>query len=112
MRVTVVAHERIRPILDEWHRSLGSTTAERNQRRRELWREFVVSIIHAKGPPPHSYEDTENSPSTFWCNFPGGGMAEILIEPDRRVDLMSYERRVIVVNLRSWPKTTWSVSDT
>jgi hypothetical protein len=103
MRIVVVPHERIRPMLDQWHRSLGTTDAERNRRRREFWREFVESIVDAKGPPPGSFADTSTTPTTYWCSLPGGGMAQILVEPDRRVSLISSERRILVVDLNLSP---------
>jgi len=103
MRIVVVPHERIRPMLEAWHRSLGATEAERDQRRREFWREFVETIVRAKGPPPGSILDTSTTPATYWCNLPGGGMAQVLVQPDRRVGLISSERRIVVVDLNLSP---------
>jgi hypothetical protein len=90
-------------MLEAWHRSLGATEAERNRRRREFWREFVEAIVGAKGRPPGSFTDTSTSPPTYWCSLPGGGMAQLLVEPDRRVGLVSSVRRIIVIDLNLSP---------
>src|SRR5215212_7981653 len=103
MRIVVVPHARIRPMLDEWHRSLGNTPAERDQRRRQFWRDLVEAITRAKGPTAGAIVDTSTMPTTYWCSLPGGGMAPLLVQPDRRVGLISFERRIVVVGLNLSP---------
>jgi hypothetical protein len=103
MRVVVLPHKRIRPVLAAWRRSLGDTREQRNRLFDQLWREFVESIVAAKGPPPSSIEDDTTTPLTYWCNFPGVGTAQLLVEPDRRIGFFRAERRVIVVDLNFSP---------
>jgi len=103
MRVVVVVHRRVRPMLAAWRRSLGNTRAERDRRRRQLWGEFVESIVRGKGRPVGCVEDNRTTPTTYWCSFPGVGIAQLLIQPDRRVGLISTERRVVVVDLNFSP---------
>jgi hypothetical protein len=103
MRVTVLPHKRIKPLLAAWRRSLGDTREQRDQLASRLWGEFVDSIVAAKGPPHGSIEDDTRTPLTYWCNFPGVGVAQLLVEPDRRVGFFRIERRVVVVNLNFSP---------
>jgi hypothetical protein len=103
MRIIVVPHRRIQPMLDQWHRSLADTPAERDLRWRQCWGEFVEAITRAKGPPPGSIVDSNTTPPTYWCSLPGGGMAQLLVQPDRRVGLISFERRIVVVNINLSP---------
>jgi hypothetical protein len=90
-------------MIDAWRRTLGDTAENRHQRAAELWREFVSSIVAAKGPPKDSQEDKSTEPSTFWCNFPGGGMARLLVKPDRRGQFFVLERRIVVIDVNFSP---------
>jgi hypothetical protein len=103
MKIEVVPHAEIRPLLREWRRSLAGTRDEQRHQAKELWNEFVRSIVTAKGPPPKSIPDNRTDPPTHWCDFPGLGMAHIVVEPDRRVGLLTYVRRIVVINLNFSP---------
>jgi hypothetical protein len=102
-RIEVVAHERIRPLLREWRESLPGTREEQAELSRRLWREFVRSIVAGRGVPEKSRKNDTTKPPTHWCGFPGGGIARILIEADRRVRLFTYVRRVVVIDLTFSP---------
>jgi hypothetical protein len=103
MRIDVVVHKDIEPLLREWRRSLGASRAERYREFNKLWSEFVRSIIAARGFPKTAYEDDSTEPPTYWCAIPGGGLARILVEPAVRVGLFSYVRRVLVIDLNFSP---------
>jgi hypothetical protein len=102
MRVVVVAHESIKPLLAAWSRTLGDSPAECRRRFRELWGEFVESLEFAQGAPEQSIQDNRTTPPTFWCNFPGG-LAQIIVEPDHHVGLFRKVRRIVVANLNFSP---------
>jgi hypothetical protein len=70
---------------------------------RKLWGVFVRTILADRGVPKTSIGDNSTDPPTFWCDFPGGGIARIVVAPDRRVGLFSYVRRVIVIDLNFSP---------
>lgn len=99
MRVVVRPHEASRAAFRDWRRSLGATRAERDCRSQTIWAEFVRRIVTAEGPPPGAVVDTSTRPPTFWCEFPGGGLAQILVRPDRRVSMFTVEREVLVLDL-------------
>lgn len=103
MKVVVLPHESIRPLIVAWHHSLGDSKELRDARAKILWNEFVASIVSAKGVPRDAREDKSKKPVTYWIDFPGGGMAQILVEPDRRIGWFSVERRVVVTNLNFSP---------
>jgi len=98
MKIVVVAQRDLLPLLDEWRRSLPGSRTERKQLAEALWAEFVQSIVKAGGVPKNASDDKSTEPPTYWCDFPGG-LAQIVVEPPRRVGLFSTERRVIVVDL-------------
>jgi len=103
VRIEVVAHEDIKPLLREWRRSFPGSREERNRQFRTHWRDFVRTIVADRGIPKTSIEDNTTDPPTIWCDFPGGGIARIVVEPDRRVRLLWYVRRVIVIDLNFSP---------
>jgi hypothetical protein len=99
MRIEVVPHEDIRPAIREWRRSLGHTREEQRRRFDEFWDEFVAHIVAESGFPKSAFNDDTTDPPTYWCVFPGGGLARLLVEPDERVGWFSYRRRVLVIEL-------------
>jgi hypothetical protein len=103
MRAVVKAHDVIKPILAAWRRSLSTDPLERKVMARGLWDEFVQQIVRAEGPPPGSAEDKSTNPTSYWCNWPGGGLAQIVVLPDRRVGVFAIERKVVVINLNFSP---------
>ncbi len=102
MKIVVVAQRDLRPLLDDWRRTLPGTRDQRQSLANALWDEFVKSIVDAGGVPKDAWEDTTTDPPTYWCNFPGG-LAQIVVEPPQRVGLFSTEQRVIVVDLNFSP---------
>ena len=102
MKIVVIAHEELRPVLDEWRRSFDGTREERKRIADALWAEFVQSIVDARGLPKNYEKDETTEPPTYWVNFPGG-LANIIIEPDRREGFFSKVRRILVIELNFSP---------
>lgn len=92
-------HLAIQSAVRAWRLTLGATREERDRVARERWAEFEQSVIDSQGPPPGSVEDASTRPPTYWCDFPGGGLAQILVQPDRREWVFTVVREVVVVNL-------------
>jgi hypothetical protein len=103
MSVTLVPHEVVKPLIAAWRRTLSPDRDERQQLARERWKEFVRRIVEAEGPPPGSVEDVSTNPTSFWCNWPGGGLAQIVVMPDRRTGFFTVERKVVLINLNFSP---------
>lgn len=99
MKIEVVPHEEIKPLLRAWRQTLGDTRQERDRRFREMWAAFVQRIVDASGPPPDAIADPTVRPTRYLCSFPEDGFAELVVEPDRRTGWFTIVRRVIVINL-------------
>ena len=102
MKIVVIAHEELKPVIYQWRQTLDGTREERRRKADALWLEFVRSIVDAGGLPEHYVEDETTVPPSYWVNFPGG-LANIIIEPDRRQGLFSKVRRVVVTELNFSP---------
>ncbi len=98
----VVAQEVVRPLLAQWRSSLPGTEAEQRELTRQLWAAFVQSFEAERGPPPGSMIDPSTDPTTTWCPFPGG-LAQVVVQPDRWVGWFTVVRRVVVVDLNFSP---------
>lgn len=103
MRVIVKPHEEIKPLLRDWRRSLSDDPRRRAELAEAFWTELERRIIAAKGPPRDSVKDESTSPTTYWCELSGGTWVQLLLRPDRRVGLFTFEREAIVINLASRP---------
>ena len=107
MRVTVVPHEVVKSFIAAWRRRLSPDREERRRLARERWDEFVRRIVESEGPPTGSVEDASTTPTSFWCDWPGGGMAQIVVMPDRRTGFFTVERKVVLINLNFSPGPGW-----
>lgn len=103
MRIEVVPHRRIHPLLRQWRHSLPGTREEQNDQSKRLWRELVRLIAAGRGIPERSWKDASTNPPTYWCAFPGGGLAQIYVASERRVNLFWRVRRIIVIDLNFSP---------
>lgn len=103
MRIEVVPHRRIHPLLRQWRDSLPGTREEQVVLSQRLWGAFVRLVEVGRGIPEQSWKDATTNPPTYWCDFPGCGLARIYVKPDRRVRLFRHVRRVIVIDLNFSP---------
>jgi hypothetical protein len=77
VRIVLKVHESAKPALERWRMTLGGTTHERD------------GAVPIPGTDPPSY----------WCGFPGGGLARVFVYPAARTWRSGYTRDVLVVEL-------------
>ncbi|MFO0851130.1 MAG: hypothetical protein U0871_21625 [Gemmataceae bacterium] len=103
MRVVVKLHERVRPQVRAWRRSLSADRADRQRLFDALWNEFIDGLKLASGPPLGSVPDPR-FPGAVWCPFPGDHLALVQVHPPRRVGLFRTEQQLVVIDLNFSPR--------
>jgi hypothetical protein len=103
MRTRVKPHEEIKPLIRKWRRTLSDDPQRRRDLAMVFWAELERRIIAAKGPPAGAVKDDSTKPPTYWCELSGGWWAQLVVLPDRRTGVFTFEREVVVINLVSRP---------
>ena len=103
MRVVVIPHEVVRPLLRAWRDSLSDDADVRAELFDLFWRELVRRVSQYAGPPPGALYEPNIAASTFWCELTGGVWVRLTMQDEAWSLLQGTLRRFIVTDLAPRP---------
>ena len=103
MRVVVVPHEVVRPLLRQWRDSLSDDADERAALFELFWAELVRRVTQHAGPPPEAFREPNIAATAFWCELAGGTWVRLTVGEDAWGLLQGTVRKFVVTDLAPRP---------